>query len=1695
MAAKLNLRRGSSFTNPSISEPFFNTNSETLEVGYGTTTGEHITLVKIGENTGNISIVGDVTASNMLLTGNTTVDGNIYLGGDIFLGDGTQATDNINVNATFSGSIVPVTADVFDLGADGKYWNTIFALTGSFSNGIISGSSQLTTEFDLRYLEIGGDNVFSSSLQTDLTQTTNYVTGIKTRLDTETVISGSSQVQIDLVTDFTPFSSSVDGRLDSLENTDITLDGRLDNLELFSSSQETKDLTLEVVTSSFDGRLDNIESFTSSYFTDSASVDSRLDTIEGPLSTSLDNRLDLLESFSSSLDDTFVTTTELNLATSSLSASLTQTDVDFEGRIYTLETTFSSSVDSRLDVIEGSFSQSVDSRLDDTESTGSEHESRLDNIESYTASLDNVYEEKASSTHTLVSGSSQVQIDSVTGFTAHSSSVDGRLIDIETTFSSSVDSRLDLLSDVSHSHSNKTQLDIINQDLSNISNVTFNSITASANVLVTGNLTVLGSATEIQTTNLVISDKLITIASGSSNSAEADGSGIEIDGAGKSIIWDDATQSFILNAKVSSSVGFKGDGSELTGVTASDVEYLNVLNKPTLVSGSSQISYTGITDKPTLVSGSSQIDHDSTTNFVANEHIDHSSVSISAGSGISGGGDITTTRTLTLDTGSVHFKVGVKEKMNEDTVVSGSSQILGGSGIFSSSNETFTEFSSSIDNRVVTLETTFSSSVDSRLDAQEAFSESLDSEFLNTNGDNVITGSDQVTASLDLKYEEISSGTNTLVSGSSQIDVTQTQNYGSIRQYDNTDNTTHLNSLNVVSGSTYSSPTQGTLRASINGVNSDVNLGLQSTDTPTFNSLTASNLPNHDNTHFDAVFKGTSGEFGYRTLATAAFYHVSNSIDDGNPLVLGNAGAVKSYVDDKIIAASSGDITEVNAGNGLGGGSTIGVATLTLDTGSQHFIDGVTAIAPTLPSGLVSGSDQVTSSLDSRYVNVSGDTVSGNLVISGDLTVNGTTTTINTTNLNVEDNIIELNFGGSATNGGLLVKDSTGGSTTSGSLLWDGTNDYWIAGISGSENRILTTADNVITDSNINTNVVEILNNENVHSGSYLGTATTSNLTEGSGLYYTNVRVKTKLDADGVISGSSQVQINSVTGFTTFSGSVDTRIDSLESFSSSLDAGFVTETELNTVTQSLVDSIGTKLNTGSYNTDSQSFDSRIDSLEGATSENPLTFNDTTTIDLVRSGDTITANVIGGVVSGSSQVIGILDSLNSYTSSNDTNQTTQDGRLNNLESYTASVDSLYEEIASETHTLVSGSSQVDVTQTTNYNVISSHISSSTNPHSVTANQVGLGNVTNESKATMFTSPTFTGTVIAPTPSNGDDSTKVATTAFVMQEVSDLIGGAGAAFDTLLEISASIANGDSDVVALTTLVGGKLQKDQNLSDLTDVSIARNNLNLGITASVEFSGGVSTDLLTITSGSVTRGTIYGDEDGIYLTAPAGKGIGILTDGATDGMIIQSDGSTTIYGSLALENIPSNPSATIAVMVGAGNTMNYRTLGSNAFTSASYLTSETDTLSSVTGRGATTATAISITDTTASTTKTSGALVVTGGIGTSGDINAGGDVVAYASSDRRLKDNILPIENPLQKINSIGGYSFDWNVEKQHIYSGKDYGVIAQEIEEILPELVQTRENGYKAVKYDKLVSLLIEGIKELSNEVNELKQQINK
>jgi len=110
-------------------------------------------------------------------------------------------------------------------------------------------------------------------------------------------------------------------------------------------------------------------------------------------------------------------------------------------------------------------------------------------------------------------------------------------------------------------------------------------------------------------------------------------------------------------------------------------------------------------------------------------------------------------------------------------------------------------------------------------------------------------------------------------------------------------------------------------------------------------------------------------------------------------------------------------------------------------------------------------------------------------------------------------------------------------------------------------------------------------------------------------------------------------------------------------------------------------------------------------------------------------------------------------------------------------------------------------------------------------------------------------------------------------------------------------------------------------------------------------------------------------------------------------------------------------------------------------------------------------------------------------------GDLHVDGDVIAYSTtiSDERLKENIYGIEGALDKVNQLNGYTFTYKAD------GKvSAGVIAQEVEKVLPEAVSEKElplkvddeEKYKVVNYDALHGLLIEAIKELKAEIEELK-----
>jgi hypothetical protein len=110
-------------------------------------------------------------------------------------------------------------------------------------------------------------------------------------------------------------------------------------------------------------------------------------------------------------------------------------------------------------------------------------------------------------------------------------------------------------------------------------------------------------------------------------------------------------------------------------------------------------------------------------------------------------------------------------------------------------------------------------------------------------------------------------------------------------------------------------------------------------------------------------------------------------------------------------------------------------------------------------------------------------------------------------------------------------------------------------------------------------------------------------------------------------------------------------------------------------------------------------------------------------------------------------------------------------------------------------------------------------------------------------------------------------------------------------------------------------------------------------------------------------------------------------------------------------------------------------------------------------------------------------------------GDIGATGDIVAYISSDERLKDNIQLIEDPINKLEQLRGVTWEWNDQASD--AAKDspnVGVIAQDVESVLPQLVHDRENGYKGVDYSKLVGLLIEAMKEQQSQLDEMRERLN-
>jgi hypothetical protein len=284
--------------------------------------------------------------------------------------------------------------------------------------------------------------------------------------------------------------------------------------------------------------------------------------------------------------------------------------------------------------------------------------------------------------------------------------------------------------------------------------------------------------------------------------------------------------------------------------------------------------------------------------------------------------------------------------------------------------------------------------------------------------------------------------------------------------------------------------------------------------------------------------------------------------------------------------------------------------------------------------------------------------------------------------------------------------------------------------------------------------------------------------------------------------------------------------------------------------------------------------------------------------------------------------------------------------------------------------------------------------------------------------------------------------------------------------------------------------------NGTNVVDATTHLSSLTLGSALPIASGGTGSTSTTYVNLASNVTGTLPAGNGGTGITS---FGTGVAT--ALGQNVTGSGGitlattptfTTSIDGGATFGAFASSTALTIAsTATGASSTTNIATAAlSGAFTKAINI-----------GTGGTTSSTTTINMGSA----TNGSTIIRGSLAvgsvtantTDGAIWASNNITAFASSDIRFKENVRDIPNALEKVETIGGKLFDWTSqyiesmggEHSYFMHKSDAGVIAQDVEKALPELVRTREDGSLAVDYPKLVALAFAAIKELSEKVKTL------
>ena len=114
---------------------------------------------------------------------------------------------------------------------------------------------------------------------------------------------------------------------------------------------------------------------------------------------------------------------------------------------------------------------------------------------------------------------------------------------------------------------------------------------------------------------------------------------------------------------------------------------------------------------------------------------------------------------------------------------------------------------------------------------------------------------------------------------------------------------------------------------------------------------------------------------------------------------------------------------------------------------------------------------------------------------------------------------------------------------------------------------------------------------------------------------------------------------------------------------------------------------------------------------------------------------------------------------------------------------------------------------------------------------------------------------------------------------------------------------------------------------------------------------------------------------------------------------------------------------------------------------------------------------------------------------LSSSGVLTVSGDVIAYGSpSDAKYKENVKPIKNALDKVMDLEGVSFDWKENNEILDIKEDIGFIAQDVQKVIPELVRENEEGNLSLRYQGLIPVLLEAMKEQQKQIDDLKAQMS-